>query len=196
MSFENVVLGSIVVFLAVMLYRSIGRPEKKNAKLPERIRFISEKTGQVIEMKLLEEPLKNNKKEFDEATFLSAAKVAFQTVSDAFTKGDLAALKSLLITDVYKVFEEEILEREKKKQRVDFSLICFNSVEILNQSEQHNEITVRFVTEQINLLKDEAGEVLEGDAMNIATVADTWIFKKKGKSKWVVSATKSGAVYG
>lgn len=196
MSLENIILGCVVVFLSIMLYRCIGNPEKSK-KFPERIRFISEKTGQVIEMKLVEDSLKNKKKEFDENVFLSSAKVVFQMVSDAFTKGDLATLKSLLTLDVYKVFEEDILERKKKKQRVEFSLVCFDTVEILEQSDQHDEMIVHFVTEQINLLKDESGKVLEGDAMNIATVDDIWIFKKNGKSKWVVMATKSGgAVYG
>lgn len=195
MTYVNIILGCIVLFLAFLLYNSIGKPEKKNKKLPDKIRLISEKTGQIIEMKVLEESTKNSK-EFDEDTFLSNAKLAFQTITDAFSKGDLAALKSLLVMEVYTVFEKEIIERKKKKQSIDFSLVCFNSVEILKQTEKKDEITVHFITEQINLLKNESGEVLEGDAMSIATVADTWTFKKKGKSKWVVSATKSGAVYG
>lgn len=196
MPIENIILGCVVAFLAIMLYRNLGKPEKKSIELPEKVRLISEKTGQIIEMKIMEEPAVPKKGEFDENSFLTGAKVAFQMISDAFTKGELSVLKSLLLPDVYTVFEKEIVERRKNKQTVEFSLVCFNSVQILNKSEQKDEITVQFVTDQINLLKNESGKVLEGDAMSIATVADVWTFRKKGKSKWVVSATKSEAAHG
>ncbi len=198
MSFENIILTGIVLVLCYMLFKYTDKPvstKKKSSKLPQKIRFISEQTGEVIEMKFIDNSNKS-KKEYSEETFLANAKMAFQIVVEAFSKGDVAKLKNLLVPEIYSAFEAEINKRKENNHSVDFSLICFDSVKILNKSIQKEEITVQFVTEQINLLKDAEGKVIEGDEMSVATVTDTWTFRKKGRSKWVVSATKSGAVYG
>lgn len=198
MSIENIVLFGIVLVLCVMLFRYSDSPASKKRKtnqMPNKIRFVSEQTGEVIEMNLIDQT-KKSLKEFSEETFLANAKIVFQLVTDSFTKGEVSNLKKLLIPELYTVFEKEVQERKEKKQIVDFSLICFDSVKILNKSLNKEEITVQFVTEQINLLKDAEGKVIEGDEMSVATVTDTWTFKRKNKTKWMISATKSGAVYG
>ena len=198
MSLENIVLTGIVIVLCYVLFKYSDKPvskKRKSSQVPQKIRFISEETGEVIEMKFIDNSRKS-KKEYSEETFIANAKMAFQIIVDAFSKGDVSKLKNLLMPDIYSVFEAEINKRKENNHQVDFSLICFDSVKILNKSVQKEEITVQFVTEQINLLKDADGKVIEGDEMSVATVTDTWTFRKKGRSKWVVSATKSGAVYG
>lgn len=198
MSIENIVLFGIVLILCVMLFRysdSSTSKKRKPNQMPNKIRFISEQTGEVIEMNLIDQT-KKSLKEFSEETFLANAKIVFQMVTDSFTKGDVGSLKKFLIPELYDVFEKEVLERKEKKHVIDFSLICFDSVKILNKSVNKEEVTVQFVTEQINLLKDADGKVIEGDEMSVATVTDTWTFKRKNKTKWIISATKSGAVYG
>ena len=198
MSLENIVLTGIVIVLCYVLFKYSDKPvskKRKSSPVPQKIRFISEETGEVIEMKFIDNSRKS-KKEYSEETFIANAKMAFQIIVDAFSKGDVSKLKNLLMPDIYSVFEAEINKRKENNHQVDFSLICFDSVKILNKSVQKEEITVQFVTEQINLLKDADGKVIEGDEMSVATVTDTWTFRKKGRSKWVVSATKSGAVYG
>lgn len=197
MSFENIILTGIVIVLAFVLFRYSDKPAGKTKKmLPQhKIRFVSEKTGEVIEMHLID-TASTSKKQMNEESFLANAKIAFQLVVDSFTKGDLQKIKNLVVPDIYTAFEKEVAHRKENNQIVDFSLICFDSVKILNSSTQKEEITVQFVTEQINLLKDKDGNVIEGDEMSVATVTDTWTFRKKNASKWIVSATKSGAVNG
>lgn len=192
MSFENVILSLIVFVLFIMLYRYSEKPTKtKNT--PNKIRFMSEKTGEIFEMKVINNKI--TKTDFSEETFLTGAKITFQIIAEAFTKGDLSILKSLLDSELYQLFESDIKKRKENKHSIDFSLICFDSVKILNKSISKDEITVQFITEQINLLKNSEGTVLEGDELSVATVTDTWTFKKKGKSKWIVSATKSGVAH-
>ena len=198
MSFENIILTGIVVVLAFMLFRSSDKTPAKRKKptMPShKIRFVSEQTGEVIEMRLIDNSQKL-KKEFSEENFIANAKMSFQMIVDAFTKGDISRIKNLLMPDIYSAFEAEINKRKANNHSVDFSLICFDSVKILNSSAQKEEVTVQFVTEQINLLKDAEGNVIEGDEMSVATVTDTWTFRKKGRTKCVVSATKSGEIYG
>ena len=68
---------------------------------------------------------------------------------------------------------------------------AIDTADIIKKSEKNDEVTVRFTTEQINLLKDEKGEVIEGDKMSISVMTDTWVFKKVGKDAWIITATES-----
>ena len=66
MSFENIILTGIVVVLAFMLFRSSDKTPTKRKKptMPShKIRFVSEQTGEVIEMRLIDNSQKL-KKEF------------------------------------------------------------------------------------------------------------------------------------
>ena len=76
---------------------------------------------------------------------------------------------------------------------LDFSLICVNSAKILKKAEAVREVTVQFISEQINILKDENGKAIEGDPLNISIMRDTWTFRKKKNDTWIVCATKSEA---
>lgn len=195
MSVENLILSGIVLFLMFILYKILGKQQKKEIQLPEKLRFFSEKTGQIIEMRLMENQgdKESDEKMSDEA-FLLRARIAFQQISESFSGGNLSILKQNVDSKVYEVFEKQIKLREEQKQTIDFSLICFDSAEIMHKSPERDMITVRFITEQINVLKNEKGEAIEGDPMMIATVKDIWTFTKQRKNKWLLSATQSEAV--
>ncbi len=193
MSFEEIALALVVGYLIFMIYQSsMGRTKKtKRPQIPEKIKLMSPKTGQIIELQRIVRPRVSSKDAFDENEFILGAKMAFQAVSDAFVKGDKKHLKPFVTADVFSVFEEAIETRKKENQTVDFSLICFDNAEIVHKSP--SEVTIEFVTEQINLLKDSAGKVLEGDPMSVAKVKDIWTFKKAPKGDaWLVAATQSG----
>ena len=82
---------------------------------------------------------------------------------------------------------------------MDFSLVAINSSKIISKSEGKNpkKITVEFITEQVNVLKDKLGVILEGDPILISKVLDVWTFERDAKSRhnWIVTATKSEALH-
>jgi predicted lipid-binding transport protein (Tim44 family) len=54
-------------------------------------------------------------------------------------------------------------------------------------------VVVKFVSEQVNLLKDAQGEVLEGDENYVQKISDIWTFEKSLNPKinnWVLCSTK------
>ena len=54
-------------------------------------------------------------------------------------------------------------------------------------------ISVEFVSEQVNVLRGENGEVIQGDENYIQTITDVWTFEKKLDAKtlnWVLVSTK------
>lgn len=196
MFIENLILFLLVLFLVFVLYKSLGQKQNGSKQIPEKLRFFSEKTGQIVEMRLVKESMETfDLTKFAHEEFLLRAKIIYKEVVESFAGGDLNNLKSYTTGDVFSVFSEAVKARESQKQKMEFSLICFNSAEITNVSPENDKVTVAFETEQINLLKNENDDVTEGDPMSIAKVKDLWTFSKKGKNKWIVSATQSEAVY-
>ena len=54
-------------------------------------------------------------------------------------------------------------------------------------------LVVKFVSEQVNLLKNAEGEVIEGDENYIQQISDIWTFEKSLDAKvnnWVLCSTK------
>ena len=181
-------LGLVAAFFIWKLYRAFKTPSLPR---PDKIRLVSKETGEVLEMHIVQTKAPKEKLDWNENAFLTAAKFVFQKIATAFANGDLKELKKALAPDVYQVFEQDILARQAKKQKMDFSLICFDSADIVKKTPNNDEVTVRFKTEQINLLKDEKGKIIEGDGMSISVMSDTWIFKQIGKEAWIVTSTQS-----
>ena len=88
------------------------------------------------------------------------------------------------------------MEREKQGHKMEFSLISICSSKIIRDTKNPLKVTVEFISEQVNVLRDASGEVLEGDPLFIGKVMDTWTFEKqKGiRSDWIITSTKSEAL--
>ena len=196
MIISNFILAGLILFLVFILYKALGKTNQKENQVPEKLRFFSEKTGQIVEMRLMKEvPETIDFAKFAHDEFLLRAKIIYKEVVESFAEGNMSNLKNYTDSDVFAAFLNAVKSREEQKQKMEFSLICFNSAEITSVSPDNDVVTVAFETEQINLLKNENNDVAEGDPMSIAKVKDLWTFSKKGKNKWVVSATQSEAVY-
>lgn len=193
LTFESITLALVVGYLVWKLYDvTIRKPPAKEG----RIRLVSKETGQVLEMKLLPvAPAKDAAREWNEGDFLNTAKALYQLITNTFASGQVKELKPLLSEAVYGVFQRDVQKRNALKNKVEFTLIGFNSVKITDKSLPAEKVRVEFVTEQINLLKDGNDSIIEGDPMNIATVRDIWTFKKSGKSGWILCATTRGQVH-
>lgn len=126
--------------------------------------------------------------------FLKGAKAAFEIILGAFAQGDAATLKPLLSPDVFTNFKAAMDERQAQGETLDAELVGFVSAEIA-QAQMDGRIarvTVRFVTEQVNVLRDAGGEVLEGDPNRVTKVTDIWTFTRDTRSKnpnWLLVAT-------
>lgn len=135
-------------------------------------------------------------RDFDEAQFLEGAKGAFEMVVSAFAQGDRETLRQLLADDVYRDFESAITEREHAGQKLETTVVNIRQADIIEAELQNRTafVTVKFVSEQINLLRDQQGETIEGDAEHVADVTDIWTFARNTRSRdpnWVLVATRS-----
>lgn len=176
MSLENIGLILIIMYLGWRLFNVLNTEKNKTNISKPQILVRAEPVS-----------LEN----FRDEEFLSGAKLAFHMIVSAFAKGKKKELKMMLSPKVYQTFVDAIDTREKNKQILDFSLICINSAKVLQKVEKAKEVTVQFISEQINILKDENGLALEGDPMNVSVMCDTWTFRQQKNNTWIVCATKS-----
>ncbi len=128
--------------------------------------------------------------------FLEGAKAAFEMILGAFALGDTKALKPLLAPDVYAGFESAIAARTQAGETQESELVGFKSVEAIEAQMEGRKalVTVKFVTEQVNAVRDAGGNVVDGDPNRIAEVVDIWTFGRDTRSRdpnWQLVATSS-----
>ena len=133
---------------------------------------------------------------FDEADFATGAQAAFEMVIAAFGKGETKTLRPLLSNDVYDDFAGAIKAREDAKEALETTLVGVKEAEIIEAELQGKTafVTVKFVSEQINVTHNASGEVVDGDSNHVATITDIWTFARNTRSRdpnWTLVATRS-----
>ena len=128
--------------------------------------------------------------------FLGGAEQAFGMVIDAFARGDRETLRGLLSDQAYTDFESAITEREENGQDLETTVEEMSDARIDEAGMEGSEawVTVRFVTQQRNVLKDSEGHVLEGNPVEAEEVVDLWTFARDTRSddpNWFLVATRS-----
>lgn len=133
---------------------------------------------------------------FSNTGFLSGARMAFEMIVGAFAAGDKKALRPLLADQVYKPFCDAIDARARAGEELSTEIMGIKSAEIIEAIMVGTvaQVTVRFVSEQINVIKDLDGRIVEGDPSRIVPVTDEWTFSRDTRSKdpnWHLSATRA-----
>lgn len=116
---------------------------------------------------------------FDPARFLAGAEHAFRLIVEAFAAGDRSRLRPLLGEAAYQAFEGVIAARESAghTQRTEIRAIDEATITDATLSDVHAAITVRFVSQQVNLASDSAGAPVSGtDA--VTEISDLWTFER------------------
>jgi predicted lipid-binding transport protein (Tim44 family) len=122
---------------------------------------------------------------FDPDRFLDGAKVAFEMIVTAFAKGDEKVLEPLLTPEVYESFAAEIRRRREAGETRETTLVGVRSA-ALREARLDGRIArvmVLIVSEQINVTRDSAGNVVEGDPKAAETVSDLWTFVRDTRSR-------------
>jgi predicted lipid-binding transport protein (Tim44 family) len=131
---------------------------------------------------------------FDPDRFLDGARAAFAMIIDAFAKGDTVALRPLLSEDVYRAFATAIGQRQAAGQTLETRLLRIDEADIVRAGLDGPiaHVTVKFVSQQINVTRASAGEVVDGDPEHPSEKVDTWTFARDTRladPNWVLVAT-------
>ena len=135
-------------------------------------------------------------KAFSPDEFLQGARSAYEMVIMAYAGVDDDVLRQLLSDDVYDNFSSSIEERIAKGQYLDTTLLSIQSSDIVEARliKGFAELTVKFVAEIINVIREEDGEVITGDPENSQEVTDYWTFSRELVSadpNWKLIETRS-----
>jgi len=135
---------------------------------------------------------------FDEEGFLGGARAAFEMIVSAFSQDDEKALKPLLSNEVYDNFYSAIRERRERKETLETTLIGISDAQILEAEMKQKTafVTIKFVSEQVNITRDENGEIVDGDPKKVAKITDIWTFARNTRSRdpnWTLVSTSSAS---
>lgn len=133
---------------------------------------------------------------FNVGEFLQGARSAYEMILMAFEQGDMEAVKPFLAEDVYEAFDEVIKAREEQGLTVDANFVGVREVTLtdatFDRDTQVGEVTVRFVGELTSVVRNAAGDVVEGDPTTIKRQKDVWSFAREmgtGDPNWQLVAT-------
>lgn len=126
--------------------------------------------------------MKAEEPNFAVGEFLQGSKGAYEMILMAFENGDLADVKDFLGNDVYEAFAGVVEDRASRGLTVEANFIGvrettlvearFDSVELIA------ELDVRFIGEMTSLVRDNAGDIIEGSASEIKRQRDVWTFAR------------------
>lgn len=133
---------------------------------------------------------------FEPIGFTGGARAAFTSIVEAFARGDTSTLRPLLDGATFASFEAAIRGRAERKEKAETTLIGFEASDIAAAEMQgtHAAVTVRFVSEQINVVRDGEGQIIDGNPNEVQKVVDLWTFRRdttSGDPNWQLIKTES-----
>ena len=209
---DLIVLGIVVLLILYRLYDVLGT-KPQSSHLPhikvvskkefEKIYHMLEKQAEDIEsfkgieIKTSEaDKLLSQIKDFDKTDFLKRVSKVFEMILTAFALSDQETIQMLTTPALNKKFSDIISERTANGITLESDLIKIDELGIENVKILQKgtaKITVSITSEQINVLKNAQGELIEGDENFVQKITDIWTFEKNindSSPVWLLSSTK------
>jgi predicted lipid-binding transport protein (Tim44 family) len=140
--------------------------------------------------------MKQAEPSFAVTPFLEGARGAYEMILMAYERGDLDSIRDFLADDVEASFAEAIAAREAQGLTVEASFVGMKELALhdatFNRDSGMAEISVRFVGEQTYVVRNKAGEIVEGSPREIKKSKDVWTFARHMGSddpNWQLVAT-------
>lgn len=209
---QLLVLAGIAIFLILRLRSVLGTREgfeKPERPLPPRARpdlTVVEGgpdrdiTDHVDEDSNAAKALAEMKKiepSFSVGEFLSGARGAYEMILMGFEKGEMEEIRPFLAPEVFDGFKAVVDDRTAQGLSIDATFVGLSSLELKDASfdptTKEAELTVGFVGELTSVVRNQAGEVVEGDANTIVKQRDIWVFGRQMGSRdpnWQLVATE------
>ena len=212
---DILIFAMVAGFLLLRLRRALGR-RPGNEQPPELLHDNKEMRDTVVKMPRPggsadgpsdeeEEPssdsgltqVKIADPNFDDNVFLDGAGAAFEIILGAFARGDKVQLRGLLDDTTYQNFLEEIERRDGAGERLETTLVSMIRTDITEAKMvgASARVTVKIVSEQVNVTHNEADDVVAGDASQVSTIEDIWTFGRDTRSNnpnWRLVETRAG----
>lgn len=140
--------------------------------------------------------MKQAEPSFAVTPFLEGARGAYEMILMDFERGDLGKIRPFLSEDVAASFTDAIAAREAEGLTIEASFVGMKELALqeatFDKASGVGEISVRFVGEQTYVVRNKAGEIVEGSPREIKKSRDVWTFARKMGSddpNWQLVAT-------
>jgi predicted lipid-binding transport protein (Tim44 family) len=128
--------------------------------------------------------------------FLQGARGAYEMILTAFEKGELDRIRPFLSDDVEASFAEAINQREVDGLTIEANFLGIKELALhdatFTPDSRFGEIAVRFVADQTYVVRNKAGEIVEGSPREVKKTRDIWTFARQMGSddpNWQLVAT-------
>lgn len=126
--------------------------------------------------------MKTAEPNFGVSEFLQGARGAYEMILMGFEKGDLSQIKDFLSEDVYQTFAQVVEAREQQGLTIEAEFIGVRETALQDATfdvdSREAEVTVRFVGELTYVVRDNAGEIVEGSESQVKRQKDVWTFAR------------------
>jgi predicted lipid-binding transport protein (Tim44 family) len=126
--------------------------------------------------------MKSAEHDFGVTDFLNGARGAYEMILMAFQNGELAPIKQFLSDEVYTSFLDVIETRSANAVHIDATFIGVRELKLtaaeFDDNTKDGEITIKFVAEMTSVVRDRAGEIVEGNPEEIKRQKDIWTFAR------------------
>jgi len=133
---------------------------------------------------------------FSVNTFLQGARGAYEMILMAFEKGEMDSIKPFLSPEVFDTFSEAVAQREGEGLSVEASFIGLREMVLsdatFDAASGEADVSVRFLGELTSVVRNKAGDVVEGSPTAIKKQRDVWTFSRRmgaDDPNWLLSAT-------
>lgn len=219
--FDIIFFAAFAAFIGYRLYTTLGRKDiddeiQKPAKDDNVVSMYSKAAEKAIDVDFQEitddydaikathgsdvaekvKQIRNYDPYFTIDSFLNGAKAAFEMILNAFSKGDEETLKPLLSKDIYKSFAAEMKKRKasEKQEETTIVSVAASKIKEITLDKKVARIAVEIDSEQISVIKDKKGKIVEGNPSQVDEISEIWTFAKNLTSpnpNWELVATQS-----
>lgn len=114
--------------------------------------------------------------------FLEGARGAYEMILMAFENGDLAPVQDFLSPEVAESFQSVIDQRNSQGLSVEAHFVGVRDIAlkeaVFDRATSEGDVTVRFVGELTSVVRNQEGEVVEGNPNEIKRQRDVWTFSR------------------
>lgn len=140
--------------------------------------------------------MKRGEPSFNVSEFMGGARGAYEMILMGFERGDLAEIKPFLAEEVYETFAQVVEQREEQGLTIEADFVGVRELSLVDatydKASDRAEITMKFIGEMTQVVRDNSGEVIEGSPTQVKKQKDIWTFGRTMGSddpNWVLVAT-------
>ena len=140
--------------------------------------------------------MKSVEPSFNVGEFLGGARGAYEMILMAFESGDIDEISPFLSKDVFESFQEVIDLRKSEGISIDANFVGVREMTLLDatfdEATKEGELKIRFVGELTSVVRDSAGDIIEGKLNEVKRQKDIWSFERimgSDNPNWQLVAT-------